>query len=110
MAVHIKAGMSAVIEAGTSLTLKVGGNFININPGGIFIKGTMVMLNSGGAAGSGAGSSPEAPKEAKEADKADPGAEIPLKPPKPPPPPVSYSPMASAMQSAAQSGTPFVDI
>ena len=63
MAVHIKAGMTVVIEAGTALTLKVGGNFININPGGIFIKGTMVMINSGGAAGSGAGSNPDAPKD-----------------------------------------------
>lgn len=111
MAVHIKAGMSAVIEAGTALTLKVGGSSININPGGIQIIGSpLLTLNSGGSPASGAGCSPDAPKEAKEADKADPGAEIPLKPPKPPPPPVSYSPMASAMQSAAQNGTPFVDI
>jgi type VI secretion system secreted protein VgrG len=106
-AVHIKAGMTAVIEAGTSLTLKVGGNFININPGGIFIKGTMVMLNSGGAAGSGAGSSPEAPKDPKEADKADPGQKIKPKTPPPPLKPKKISPMAAAMQSAASKGTPF---
>lgn len=110
MGVHIKAGMTAVIEAGTSLTIKVGGNFININPGGIFIKGTMVMINSGGAAGSGAGSSPEAPKDPKEADNADPGQNTSLKPPSPPVAPVSYSPMATSMKSAAQNGTPFCDI
>jgi type VI secretion system secreted protein VgrG len=58
-AIHIKAGTSLVIEAGTQLSLKVGGNFIDIGPAGVSIKGTMVMINSGGAAGSGAGSSPD---------------------------------------------------
>jgi type VI secretion system secreted protein VgrG len=109
-AVHIKAGMTAVIEAGTSLTLKVGGNFININPGGIFVKGTMVMLNSGGAAGSGAGSSPQAPKDPKEADNAEPGQKINPKTPPPPLKPKTFSPKAAAMQSAAKNGTPFCDI
>jgi hypothetical protein len=63
-----QGGTSAVIEAGAMLTLKVGGNFVNINSGGVFIKGTMVMINSGGAAGSGPGANPEAPKAPKEAD------------------------------------------
>lgn len=70
-------GMNVVIEGATELTIKVGGNFIDINPAGIFIKGTMVMINSGGAAGSGsAGSvvSPISPSAALEAVKADPGA------------------------------------
>lgn len=108
-AVHIKAGMTAVIEAGTSLTLKVGGNFININSGGIFIKGTMVMLNSGGAAGSGSGSRPNQPKAPKEADKAEPGKKTPS--PKAPPPhkPVTFSPLSQAFQNAAQSGTAFCE-
>ena len=53
-----------------------GSNFIDINPGGVFIQGTMVMINSGGAAGAGSGSSPASPEDAKEAkptkpDKAD---------------------------------------
>ncbi len=55
--------MTAVIEAGVQLTLKVGGNFIDINPAGISIQGTLVMINSGGAAGSGSGSSPQAPQD-----------------------------------------------
>jgi type VI secretion system secreted protein VgrG len=63
MQIHLKAGMTVVIEAGTQLSLKVGGNFIDINPGGVFIQGTMVMINSGGAAGSGSGSSPTAPTD-----------------------------------------------
>jgi len=36
----------------------VGGNFINLHPGGIFIPGSMVGINSGGAAGNGAGRAP----------------------------------------------------
>lgn len=110
MGVHIKAGMTAVIEAGTSLTLKVGGNFVNINPGGVFISGTMVMLNSGGAAGSGAGCSPSPPKDAKEADKADPGERPPAAPPVPPTAPANFGPLALTFQRAAQSGSPFCDI
>ena len=109
-AIHIKAGMSAVIEAGAALTLKVGGNFININSGGIFIKGTMVMLNSGGAAGSGAGAKPDPPKAPTEADNAEPGNTPKPPTPKPPPAPVMFSPMAVSLQRAAESGTPFCAI
>ncbi len=49
---YVKA-MNVVIEGMTQLTVKVGGNFIDINPAGIFIQGTMVMINSGGAPGMG---------------------------------------------------------
>ena len=62
MEIHLKAGMKVIIEAGVQLSLKVGGNFIDINPAGVFISGTMVMINSGGSAGSGSGSSPAAPQ------------------------------------------------
>lgn len=112
--IYLKAGMNLVIESGTTLTLKVGGNFINLNAGGIFIKGTMVMLNSGGAAGSGSGCSPDPPKDPDEADTAEPGYAS-----GPPPsygakktvtPPSSYSPAALVLKSAAQSGAPFCDI
>ncbi len=108
--IHLKSGTSLTIETGTNLTLKVGGNFININPGGIFIKGTMVMINSGGAAGSGSGSSPDAPKDPKEADTADPGNRTATPPPVPPLSPQSYSQQAQALQNAAVSGTPFCNI
>lgn len=73
MEVHIKAGMKVIIEAGTQLSLKVGGNFIDINSGGVFIKGMMVNINSGGAAGSGSGCSPDAAKLPEEADDDKPG-------------------------------------
>jgi type VI secretion system secreted protein VgrG len=66
--IHLKAGMTLVLEAGAELTLKVGGNFVNIGPAGVTIVGTMVMINSGGAAGSGCGSSPTSPKDPDQAD------------------------------------------
>lgn len=110
--IHLKAGLNLVIEAGTSLTLKVGGNFINLNPAGVFIQGTMVMINSGGSAGSGSGSSPAAPKAPTEADKAKSGEIGGL-----PPAQVtqdraassSASPQAMALKEAAKNGTPFCE-
>ncbi|ADW70792.1 type VI secretion system Vgr family protein [Granulicella tundricola] len=53
MEVYIKAGMTLVIESGMELCLKGAGGFITIGPAGIAISGTMVMINSGGAAVSG---------------------------------------------------------
>ena len=115
-AIHIKAGTTLIIEAGTQISLKVGGNFIDIGPAGVSIKGTMVMINSGGAAGSGGGSSPTAPaapqapdpaKEAKVAANADPGQKDAPPKAKKPPKPVTYSPAAVVLQQAAASGTPF---
>lgn len=73
-------GMNVVIEASTGLSLKVGGNFITINPGGIQMQGTMVMINSGGAALTGVAGSlvpPAAVKAAMIADNADPGSKEP---------------------------------
>ena len=55
---------TVVIEAGTQISLKVGGNFVDIGPAGVTIVGTMVLINSGGSAGSGSGSSPTAPDAA----------------------------------------------
>ena len=61
--IHLKAGTKVIIEAGVQLTIKVGGNFVDISSAGVTIVGTMVKINSGGAAGSGKGSSPEAPAD-----------------------------------------------
>jgi type VI secretion system secreted protein VgrG len=102
--------MTLVIEAGVQLSLKVGGNFIDINPAGVFIQGTMVMINSGGSAGSGAGASPETPKEPIEADKAEPGEISQVRPesPKPAKPlNLQYGALAQAFRQAADNGTPF---
>ena len=73
---YLKA-MQVVIEGMTGLTINVGGSFITINPGGVFISGPMVMINSGGSALSGSpGSlvSPLSPTDATNASDADPGA------------------------------------
>ena len=59
--IHISAGANLVIDAGAKLTLKVGGNLVVIDSAGVSIVGTLVKINSGGAAGAGAGTSPTAP-------------------------------------------------
>jgi type VI secretion system secreted protein VgrG len=59
--------MKIVIESGLELTLKSSGGFIKIDPAGITIMGTMVLINSGGAPG-------VIPKPPDEADDAKPGA------------------------------------
>jgi type VI secretion system secreted protein VgrG len=70
--IHLKAGMTVVIEAGMQLSLKVGGNFIDIGPAGVAIQGATVLINSGGAAGTGSGARPAAPTDAAEAKPGDP--------------------------------------
>jgi type VI secretion system secreted protein VgrG len=104
MEIHLKAGMNVILEAGMSITLKAGGGFVVVGPAGVTISGTPVLINSGGSAGSGSGSSPEAPKLPQEADKAEPGKKLEL-----PPPPETLSPQATAFQQAARSGTPFCE-
>jgi type VI secretion system secreted protein VgrG len=60
MNIHLKAGVNVVIEAGVMITLKAGASSIVIGPSGISIVGTpMVMINSGGSAGSGGGANPK---------------------------------------------------
>jgi type VI secretion system secreted protein VgrG len=52
--VHI-TGQEVVIDAGTSLTIMVGGSFVKIDAGGVTVVGApQVKINSGGAAGRGA--------------------------------------------------------
>jgi type VI secretion system secreted protein VgrG len=106
--VHLKAGVSATIEAGTSLTLKVGGNFVNINSAGVFVKGAMVMLNSGGAAGSGGGASPGAPKDPKEADKDQAGERMQIASLKPPPTPPEFAALADLVRGGGGGAGPSV--
>jgi type VI secretion system secreted protein VgrG len=79
--IHLKAGMKVVIEAGMQLSLVGPGGFIDIGPAGVSISGTMVPINSGGAAGSGSGASPQTPKDAQDAeDPKDPQDAKPIKP------------------------------
>jgi type VI secretion system secreted protein VgrG len=108
--VHIKGGMKVIIEGGTQVSLKCGGNFIDIGPGGVFIQGSMVMINSGGAAGSGSGCSPDSPDEPEEADTTEPGRTSEL--PSLTPAEVGtteLTPQALTFQQAAESGAPFCE-
>ena len=68
MEVHIKAGMTAIIEAGAQLSLKAGGSFVDISAAGVSISGTLVLINSGGAAGSGSGCNPTKPTKPTDKD------------------------------------------
>jgi len=60
--VYIK-GANVVIEAGTALCIKVGGNFVNISSSSVDIVGSKVNINSGGAAGSGTAPAPVEPTD-----------------------------------------------
>ncbi len=110
--VHVKADQTLVLEAGTQLSLKVGGNFIDIGPAGVSIKGTMVNINSGGSAGSGSGTAAAAAQKPDEPMEGEPGAA-----------PAETSgvartftaeqldanPAAAALRAAHESGAPFCE-
>jgi hypothetical protein len=73
----------------------------------VAISGMPVLINSGGAAGSGSLTSPEAPKAAKGADTAEPGAMEAPRPPKTLAPRPSVQ--AGALRVAAKHGAPFCE-
>ncbi len=105
--IHLKSGVNLVLESGVSLTLKVGGSFINLNPAGVFIQGALLGLNSGGAAGSGSGSSPALPKPPMEADRAEPGEDMAVAATATPR--SALGPQAATLTQAAKVGTPFCE-
>jgi type VI secretion system secreted protein VgrG len=72
--IHLKAGMKIIIEAGMQISLVGPGGFVDIGPAGVTIQGTMVLINSGGAAGSGTSASPKDPKAPADPDVADDGS------------------------------------
>jgi len=63
--IHLKAGMKIIIESGMQVSLVGPGGFVDIGPTGVTIQGTMVLINSGGAAGVGTAANPAIPEEAK---------------------------------------------
>ncbi|MCK6556319.1 type VI secretion system tip protein VgrG [Candidatus Binatia bacterium] len=103
MEIHLKAGMNVVIEGGLTVTLKAGGGFVVVGPAGVAISGTPILINSGGAAGTGSGASPDPPKAPKEADVARPGEKAKM------PPAKTVSPQAAALREAARQGRPFCE-
>ena len=72
--IHLKGGMTVIIEAGMQLSLKGPGGFVDIGPAGVTIQGTMVLINSGGAAGSAPDASPDSPEDPTDPDTADDGS------------------------------------
>jgi len=107
--VYINAGMSCVIQAGMELSLVCAGNFITIGPSGVSISGTMVLINSGGAAGSGSAgqtpgpASPNAPDTTKYSDASGGGAFTPAQVQTPATPPsIGATPLPTVSSSAVQ--------
>lgn len=110
MEVHLKAGTNLVLEAGATVTIKASGSFITIGPSGVTISGPMVMINSGGAAGSGSGAHPETPKGPKAAEQGEHGGPTAVDPkPKYTPPSLAHSshPIARQLKDAHKHGKPF---
>ncbi len=107
--IHLKAGMNVVIESGATLTLKAGGAFVTIGPSGVAISGPTVLINSGGAPGSGSGASPETALLPEKAAEAEAGEVTESPSPQRPPKPTQFSPKATILKEAAANGTPFVD-
>jgi len=95
-----------VISSSRKVTLQVGGNFIVIDSSGVYIKGNMVYINSGGGAQPSSPAVEAAPGDALEADTGKPGQAD-------QPPPrrraTTQSPASQVMREAAQNGTPFCD-
>lgn len=58
---HVKAGAKVVLEAGSEITVKVGGCFIKVDGGGVTLVGPTIKMNSGGSPGSGSGWGGKAP-------------------------------------------------
>lgn len=103
--VHIDGGMNVNVKAGMSISLKVGGNFINIGPSGVAIKGTMVLINSGGMATAAQGASPTAPNAPSDADEATAGTTWkPKKAKRTAPKPFKFSPTALQLKQASSTG------
>ncbi len=70
-----------VVEASQKITLKVGGNFVVVDSAGVWIKGTMVQINSGGSPDSTSNVAITEPLDASIADPGDPPNWIALHPP-----------------------------
>jgi type VI secretion system secreted protein VgrG len=82
--IHIKSGSTLVLSAKNKLTLKVGSNHISITAMGIYIKGKMVYINSGGGPLSALAACPTKPTAPRTVDKTGAGKATGKKPAPPP--------------------------
>jgi len=102
--IHLKASSKIILEAGSQISLKVGGDFIDIG-GGIKQVGSTVKINSGGSPASGGGCSPVDPVAPDPPDPKDPGG-----PPTGKPGEITtFSSAAQALKYAALTGLPFCE-
>lgn len=60
--IHLKSA-GAIIIQGAQVSLKGSNGFVDIGPGGVTIRGDMVLINSGGSAPDAAGITPSAPAQ-----------------------------------------------
>lgn len=70
-----------VVEASQKITLKVGGNFVVVDSAGVWIKGSMVQINSGGSPDSTSNVTITEPLDAMLADPGEPPNWLALQPP-----------------------------
>lgn len=111
--IHLKADGTAVVEAPGGVTLRSGGSFVTVSPVGVFIRGPVVLINSGGAALAGPGTraaaaaKPAEPQE-RTGGRKDPRARARSRAPTPEE--LDSHPVAAALRRAAQSGAPFCEI
>jgi type VI secretion system secreted protein VgrG len=103
-------GKKVRISGSDFIDLKCGGSFVSIKPDGVYIKGTMVYVNSGGSAEEAEAPQPtthDAPKKPAIAMSSAGGHKS--TPPKARTKPTAYSGQASAFKVAAKGGGPFVE-
>ncbi|MGF1464178.1 MAG: type VI secretion system Vgr family protein [Maricaulaceae bacterium] len=108
--VCVSADGEIVLSAARSITLKCGGGFVKIDPGGVTISGSLVRINSGGSPSS-LRLTPEDPKAPAAAASGQAGDALPEPAPKTPPD-LSADRTAAAQRAAfvaaANAGAPFV--
>jgi type VI secretion system secreted protein VgrG len=102
-------GKKIYITGSDFIDLKCGGSFVSIKPDGVYIKGPMVYVNSGGSAEAAEGvpaTTHDAPKKPAIAMNSVGGYKSP--PPAARTKPKQYSGQATAFKVAAKGGSPFV--
>jgi type VI secretion system secreted protein VgrG len=98
-AIHLNSSSKAVIEASQGITLKCGPSFVTVDNSGVYIKGPMVQINTGGSALTGPGTTPDKAKIPNEAVDQSGGKKDPM-----------HNKVAAALKIAAASRKPFCEV